>query len=315
MQVPRRIAALDPSRITECLLALGVAPVGSTTCEDLCSLRRGQWPPALHGHVPPGVVDLGWYAAPPDLDRLRGVRPDLVLTLGGGGDRDSQARWLRASGLGTVAPTMVLPDRRSAADRPAFLDRLRTLAQVTGREQRGEVLLAGYEARRAVLSPLVVGERVAAVRLAPGQVAVYTGHHPSQVLTDVGIVLDEPPGAPTPAVENPAPARVIGHGGFAALTAPFMVVTPSFVDRAQLSGFLASPGWAAHPTVAAGNVPAGLVVGPQWLLQCARPARWDRTTAGDHHVRRPGQGIPGPGRGPPGPEPAELVGAGSCAGR
>lgn len=245
----------DPSRITECLLALGVLPVGSTTVEDLHTLRRGLWPPALHGHVPPEVVDLGWYADPPDLDRLRAVRPDLILTLGGGGDRHSPARWLRESGLGTVAPTMVLPDRRCTQDRPAFIDRLRTLAQLTDRQHRGEVLLAGYEGRRAVLAPLVVGERVAAVWLRPGHVALYTRQHPSQVLTDVGIDLEDP-GAevdpPAPAADH-APARVLAPGGFAALAAPFMVFTLSFVDPGRLSGFLAQPDWAAHPTVVAGN--------------------------------------------------------------
>jgi len=251
--VPQRIAALDPSRITECLLALGVLPVGSTTVEDLHTLRRGLWPPALHGHVPPEVVDLGWYADPPDLDRLRAVRPDLILTLGGGGDRHSPARWLRESGLGTVAPTMVLPDRRCTQDRPAFIDRLRTLAQLTDRQHRGEVLLAGYEGRRAVLAPLVVGERVAAVWLRPGHVALYTRQHPSQVLTDVGIDLEDPNTEADPAPGALAPSRVLVPGGFAALTAPFMVFTPSFVDPGRLSGFLAQPDWAAHPTVVAGN--------------------------------------------------------------
>ncbi len=203
--VPQRIAALDPSRITECLLALGVVPVGSTTVEDLHTLRRGLWPPALHGHVPPEVVDLGWYADPPDLDRLRGVRPELILTLGGGGDRHSPARWLRESGLGTVAPTMVLPDRRCTQDQPAFIDRLRTLAQLTDRQHRGEVLLAGYERRRAVLAPLVVGERVAAVWLRPGHVALCTRQHPSQVLTDVGIDLEDPNTEADPAAGGSRP--------------------------------------------------------------------------------------------------------------
>lgn len=251
--VPRRIAALDPSRITECLLALGVVPVGSTTVEDLHTLRRGLWPPALHGHVPPEVVDLGWYADPPDLDRLRAVRLDLILTLGDGVARHSEGRWLRESGLGTVAPTVVLPDRRCPQDRPAFIDRLRTLAQLTDRQHRGEVLLAGYEGRRAVLAPLVVGERVAAVWLRPGQVALYTRQHPSQVLTDVGIDLEDPGAEADPAAGDLAPSRVLGPGGFAALAAPFMVFTPSFVDPGRLSGFLAQPDWAAHPTVVAGN--------------------------------------------------------------
>lgn len=248
--VPRRIAALDPSRITEWLLALGVVPVGSTTVEDLHTLRRGLWPPALHGHVPPEVVDLGWYADPPDLDRLRAVRPDLILTLGDGVARHSEGRWLRESGLGTVAPTVVLPDRRCPQDRPAFIDRLRTLAQLTDRQHRGEVLLAGYEGRRAVLAPLVVGERVAAVWLRPGHVALYTRQHPSQVLTDVGIDLEDPGAEADPAAGDLAPSRVLGPGGFAALAAPFMVFTPSFVDPGRLSGFLAQPDWAAHPTVA-----------------------------------------------------------------
>lgn len=251
--VPRRIAALDPSRITEWLLALGVVPVGSTTVEDLHTLRRGLWPPALHGHVPPEVVDLGWYADPPDLDRLRAVRPDLILTLGDGVARHSEGRWLRESGLGTVAPTVVLPDRRCPQDRPAFIDRLRTLAQLTDRQHRGEVLLAGYEGRRAVLAPLVVGERVAAVWLRPGRVALYTRQHPSQVLTDVGIDLEDPGAEADPAAGDLAPSRVLGPGGFAALAAPFMVFTPSFVDPGRLSGFLAQPDWAAHPTVVAGN--------------------------------------------------------------
>ncbi|MGQ0773871.1 MAG: hypothetical protein ACT4NY_05555 [Pseudonocardiales bacterium] len=71
--LPRRIVALEPARITECLLALRVVPAGSATYEDLRTLRRGQWPPALHDHVPPQVVDVGWYHEPPDVERIRAV--------------------------------------------------------------------------------------------------------------------------------------------------------------------------------------------------------------------------------------------------
>ncbi|MGH3924123.1 MAG: hypothetical protein ACRDTT_14870, partial [Pseudonocardiaceae bacterium] len=89
---PRRIVALEPARITECLLALGVVPVGSATYEDLRTRRRGQWPPALHGHVPGGVVDVGWYHEPPDVERIRALHPDLVLTLGEDDDRRGEER-------------------------------------------------------------------------------------------------------------------------------------------------------------------------------------------------------------------------------
>ncbi|MGH3913510.1 MAG: ABC transporter substrate-binding protein [Pseudonocardiaceae bacterium] len=251
--LPRRIVALEPARITECLLALGVVPMGSSTYEDLRTLRRGQWPPALHHHVPPQVVDVGWYHEPPDVERIRAVNPDLILALDGDADRRAEERRLRESPLSGVAPMILLPDRRSADDRPAFIERLRGLARLMNRPDRAETLIDGYEARRAALRPLVEGEIVAAVWFRAGKVAVYTRHHPSQVFTDLGITVEEPPGEPVwPADARPR-ARFIGHDGLTALHSPAFAFTPRHVDATETAGFLSDPRWARHPTVVAGN--------------------------------------------------------------
>lgn len=251
--LPRRIVALEPARITECLLALGVVPVGSATCEDLRTLKRGQWPSALRFHVPPGVVDVGWCHDPPDVARIRAVSPDLILAIGGEDDRDSEERRLRESPLSAVAPTILLPDRRSVGDRPAFIERLRALAWLTDRQERAEMLLAGYEARCAMLRPLVDGEMFAAVWLRGDKIAIFTRHHTSQVFTDLGIGLEEPPGEPVWPSDDQPRARAIGFDGLAVLQSPTFVVAPRHVDATTIAGFLVDHRWARHPTVAAGN--------------------------------------------------------------
>ncbi|MGH3928414.1 MAG: hypothetical protein ACRDTF_00375 [Pseudonocardiaceae bacterium] len=250
---PHRIVALEPARITECLLALGIVPVGSSTYEDLRTPQRGQWPTALHGHVPGGVVDVGWHHEPPDVERIRAVNPDLILALGGDDDRRGEERWLRESPLSDVAPTILLPDRRSEDDRPAFIERLRALAWLTDRQERAETLLDGYEARRDVLHPLVAGETFAAVWFRGGKVAIYTRRHTSQVFTDLGITLEEPPGEPVWPSDTHPRARFIGYAGLTALRSPTFVFTPRYVDATAIAGFLSDPRWAQHPTVAAGN--------------------------------------------------------------
>ncbi|MGH3937692.1 MAG: ABC transporter substrate-binding protein [Pseudonocardiaceae bacterium] len=250
---PHRIVALEPARITECLLALGVVPVGSSTYEDLRTLQRGHWPPALHGHVPHQVADVGWYHEPPDAERIRAVNPDLILALGGDEDRRGEERRLRKSPLAGVAPMILLADRRSPDDRPAFIERLRDLAWLTDRADRAETLIDGYEARCAALRPLVAGELVAAVWFRAGKVAIYTRHHTSQVFTDLGITVEEPPGEPVWPSDTCPRARFIGHDGLHGLRSPAFVFTQRYVDASETAGFLSDPRWAQHPTVVAGN--------------------------------------------------------------
>lgn len=251
--LPRRIVALEPARITECLLALGVVPVGSSTYEDLRTLQRGQWPPALRQHVPPQVLDVGWYHEPPDVERIRAVHPDLILALGEDANQRGEERRLAESPLAGVAPLVLLPDRRSAEDRPAFIERLRGLAWLTDRSDRAETLIDGYEGRCAALRSLVAGEMIAAVWFRAGKVAVCTRQHTSQVFTDLGITVEEPPGEPVwPADIHPR-ARFIGHEGLTTLRSPAFVFTPRHVDATETAGFLSDPRWAQHPTVVAGN--------------------------------------------------------------
>jgi hypothetical protein len=84
-------------------------------------------------------------------------------------------------------------------------------------------------------------------------VAVYTRHHTSQVFTDLGIELEEPPGEPVWLVDAHVRARFIGYDGLTTLSSPSFVFTPRYVDSTEIARFLSDPRWIQHPTVKAGN--------------------------------------------------------------
>jgi len=129
---PGRVASLN--LCTDELLLLLAEPrqIASLTHLSHRPAEFPLWPEARQHHANDGTL----------ADTLR-QRPDLVLTMGGGGDR---ARIARRLGVETVD----LPYPQSIDD---VIASIRTVAARLGRAPRGEALIARLEALRASAPP------------------------------------------------------------------------------------------------------------------------------------------------------------------
>ncbi|SHN74396.1 ABC transporter substrate-binding protein [Cryptosporangium aurantiacum] len=120
--------------LTETLLALGVKPVGAADVKGY-----NQWDKSIA--LDPATPDVGTRGEP-SLDAIAALKPDLVVSV-----TDIPANVL--SQIEKTAPVLALRGS-DAADPVAYMRRtVTTLAQITGTEDKGEELLAGYDKKIA----------------------------------------------------------------------------------------------------------------------------------------------------------------------
>lgn len=128
---PQRVIVLDDHTVLDPVLALEIKPVGVVSCSPTCLEPFRGIPEELVVDIP----DVGVNAMEPSLEKIVGLNPDLILANGTNKKIYKQ--------LSAIAPT-VLNDYHNIAD---FKGRLQHFAQILGREEKVEEILARYEER------------------------------------------------------------------------------------------------------------------------------------------------------------------------
>lgn len=172
---PQRIVVLDGSVILDPVLALGVSPVGSSSC-SICLDSHSGIPNELVADIP--VVGDN---AQPSLEKILTLKPDLIFI----------HKWQKQlySKLSEIAPTVAV-DTETEAD---FKKILKYIAQILGRSDRAEEILAQYGDRiqklRQQVEEKLQGKKVSVVQLKDSQIFIYepkiTAY--SQIMLDAGI--------------------------------------------------------------------------------------------------------------------------------
>lgn len=171
---PERVVVLDTGELDN-VLALGVTPVGATTSDvstDFLGYLDGQTD---------DIVEVGTIAEP-NLERIAGLEPDLILT-----------SMLRHEALydqlDAIAPTVMT----ETVGYP-WKDNFTLHAEALGREGDAADLMADYEARAdAVAAEVDPGTVISLVRFLPGQIRVYSDESfPGVAIDDIGADVPEP---------------------------------------------------------------------------------------------------------------------------
>lgn len=148
--VPKRVVSLEWT-YTENLLALGVQPVGAA---DLTGYREWVRVPVSLGA---GVQDVGTRQQP-SLERIRALKPDLIITTK-----------LRAASsyaqLSAIAPTLVFNPYSGGSQLTEMRQTFTTMARVLRREGTARQVLTNLDARlsrvrQALKAQGVAGDRV-----------------------------------------------------------------------------------------------------------------------------------------------------------
>jgi iron complex transport system substrate-binding protein len=138
---PQKVAALSP-RSLDIMLSLGIQPAGYSEANLLNpGLHSFDNPskqiPYLGEQITTQPVNLG-DRNNPSLEKLVLLKPDLILVVGHGSDLYEQ--------LSKIAPTLLL---RNGVGRKHWQHRLQVLAQVFGREEQAEQVIARHEQQLA----------------------------------------------------------------------------------------------------------------------------------------------------------------------
>lgn len=175
---PQRVVVLT-SEGTEALLAMGVTPVGAAT-----SVGGDPWWP----HIAEAMGDaeaLGTESAI-NLELLAALQPDLIL----GTKMRHEEIYPQ---LSAIAPTVM-----SERLRGDWKDNLRLYAEATGKADKGEEVIATYDAKVAALREKLgdhTDEEISMIRFLAGQIRIY------QLDSFSGIILKDL-GFHRPAIQN-----------------------------------------------------------------------------------------------------------------
>lgn len=174
---PRRIVSVLGYIDFETMLALGVTPVGAGTQGGNAA---SGFAPHLAGRTD-GIQALAWADGAP-VEAIAALRPDLIFAP----DED----WAKL--VGAIAPTVPA----GAAEGRRWKNDFRYIAEVLGRRDQAERLLADYEAKAKALAGQLraaVGDRtVASAQVAFDHSQVYVDHKDafsSAVLGELGLTL------------------------------------------------------------------------------------------------------------------------------
>lgn len=169
---PQRVVVLNQYSLLDYLVAVGVKPVGSTG-DTASEYPFGQW---LRGRTD-GVEMVGATEAP-KLERIRALRPDLILA----------NPWQTdvAGTLSQIAPTVGVPLTYAG-----YEEEFRFVASLVGRDREAEAVIAGHHKRLEELKA-AMGDRlgsmdVSVARLFPDQVRVEGASYVTTLLANAGL--------------------------------------------------------------------------------------------------------------------------------
>lgn len=172
---PQRVVVLDESTLLDSALALGIKPVGFAPCSNCLESHSGI-PSELVADIP-SVGD----GLQPSLEKILYLKPDLILSY----------EWQKQiyPQLSAIAPTVVI-DSDSEVD---FKKTLRYIAQLLGKSDRVEEVLASYEDRiqqlRHHLQTKLGTKKVSIVHLYGSQIFVWKPdlNTYNQIMSDAGL--------------------------------------------------------------------------------------------------------------------------------
>lgn len=171
---PQRVVALHERNILDPVLALGIKPVGAVEIE--LALRLPASADQLAGIEGVGSV------SEPNLEKMLLLKPDLILAV-------HQLHKAIYKQLSEIAPTVIVPDPDRLI---SFKDRFRWIAQVLGRNEEAERVLAQYQARVEEFKR-VMGKRseeieVSVIEFEPTRILTYGPDSTvGQVFKDAGL--------------------------------------------------------------------------------------------------------------------------------
>lgn len=190
-QFGETLVAADPQRIVvvglteqDVLLELGVVPVATTEWYGEQPFAVWPWARDLLGDAEPEVLD---QTDGLQLERIAGLRPDLIIGTNAGLDEQSYAD------LTAIAPT-VTSVAGSEKYFSSWQDQTRQIARAVGRSAAGDDLVAGVEeayARTAAEHPEFAGLSATFTQGEPydGVLYVYPDGVNTDFLTDIGFVM------------------------------------------------------------------------------------------------------------------------------
>ncbi|CAA0112628.1 putative siderophore-binding lipoprotein YfiY [Starkeya nomas] len=232
---PQRIVTLDPLLSLGMLRELGVPFVGVP--------MLGIQDQEIRGEVETqNVVDLG-HPLQPDLERIAGLNPDLIIG----------ASYLHGQSLGNIAriaPTLLI-------EHIDWKEHLRLVARITGKSAEADEIIGTYETRAAAIRARVPNLRVSVVRISPTGFQVYldgpAAYGPYAVLREAGVRrTDYEVTADTTIVKRPDWEELAALDGDVLLYVPVNGYDPAQDDALEVAT-VANPFWQMLPAVSAGR--------------------------------------------------------------
>ncbi|MBD2345782.1 iron-siderophore ABC transporter substrate-binding protein [Anabaena subtropica] len=175
---PQRVVVLHDMLLLDPVLALGVKPIGVTSCSACKEERFRGIPSNLVADIP----EVGGISQP-DIEKILALKPDLIL------GTNFQKNYYQL--LSAIAPT-VLIDYRKLYD---FKERLQYIAQVLGKGDRAKEVITKYQQRiqelRQQLGEKLETKTISVIYLlGQGQAfSVYRSDYLAygQIISDVGL--------------------------------------------------------------------------------------------------------------------------------
>jgi len=233
---PKRIVVLDPTYSLGMSLELDLPVVGAPLF--------GMSDRALQAEAKArSVTDLGGFTEP-SLETIIALEPDLILGSGFVGTGVQEM-------LSGIAPTVLNTSQN-------WKDFYRLLAEITGRSERAEELLAGYETRLAEVRASVPEVAVSVIRITGWDFQVYldtpNSYGPFLVLREAGVHRTpyETSDGTGPRLKRP------DLEDLSALSGDILLYIVGGANDSDTSGrhdeVLANPLWQMLPAVKSGNV-------------------------------------------------------------
>lgn len=169
---PERVVVLNQYSLLDYLVAVGIKPVGSAG-DTASEYPFGQW---LRGRTD-GVEMVGATEAP-NLERIRALRPDLILA----------NPWQTdvAETLSQIAPTVGVPLTYAG-----YEEEFRFVASLVGRDREAEAVIAGHRKRleefKTAMGARLGSTEVSVARLFPDQVRVEGASYVTTLLATAGL--------------------------------------------------------------------------------------------------------------------------------
>jgi iron complex transport system substrate-binding protein len=173
---PARIVVLNQYSLLDYLLAVDLRPVGST------GDPAAEYPFARHLEGRSDGVEMVGGTEEPNLERIAGLGPDLILA--NPWQEDVYAE------LSEIAPTVGVP-----LEYRDYLTEFRWVADLVGRADQAEQVIAAHEARldelRALLGPRAGELELTVVRIFPDQARVEGDSYVTNLLRSAGFELSD----------------------------------------------------------------------------------------------------------------------------